>query len=98
MRVDGITPARLSQRTHTRSRALENTAPSFRETFAAFLKDVNSAQQVAGDAQKKFLAGETADVHQVMSASEEATVAFNLLMELRNKALDGYNEILRMRL
>jgi flagellar hook-basal body complex protein FliE len=41
--------------------------------------------------------GEIKDVHQVMLAVGEAKVAFNLMLEIRNKTLDAYNEIMRMR-
>jgi flagellar hook-basal body complex protein FliE len=43
-------------------------------------------------------AGEITDVHQVMSSVQEANVAFNMMMEIRNKVMDAYTEILRMRL
>ncbi|MBD3319602.1 MAG: flagellar hook-basal body complex protein FliE [Chitinivibrionales bacterium] len=72
--------------------------PSFKETMAKFLNDVNASQKVAGKAKEEFLAGKVTDVHQVMSKSGEAKVAFNMLVELRNKALDGYNELMRLRL
>jgi flagellar hook-basal body complex protein FliE len=45
---------------------------------------------------EKMVAGEITDVHQVMVAVEEANTAFNLMMELRNKMLDAYQEIMRM--
>jgi flagellar hook-basal body complex protein FliE len=43
-------------------------------------------------------AGEITDVHQVMTAVEEASTAFNMMMEIRNKVMDAYQEVLRMRL
>jgi flagellar hook-basal body complex protein FliE len=78
--------------------AVRRDIPSFRDTFKAFLNDVNEKQNVSNEVQAKFMAGETTDVHQVMAKSEEANVAFNMLLELRNKAMDGYQEILRLRL
>jgi flagellar hook-basal body complex protein FliE len=78
--------------------APDKGVPSFKETLASFLDDVNGAQKNASDAQTKFLTGETSDVHRVMSASEEGQTAFNLLMELRNKTVDGYQELMRIRL
>jgi flagellar hook-basal body complex protein FliE len=43
-----------------------------------------------------MVAGEITDVHQVMVAVEEANTAFSLMMELRNKMLDAYQEVMRM--
>ena len=68
---------------------------SFGDLLKTFVKDVNEKQMNAVDAEKKFLNGEISDVHQVMIAAEEASVAFELLMEIRNKLLDSYREIIR---
>jgi flagellar hook-basal body complex protein FliE len=89
--------------THRIQRSIERAVekkqvPSFKDTMSRFLDDVNAAQKEAGDSKKAFFAGEVTDVHQVMTKSEEAKVAFNMLMEIRNKVIDGYNEIMRLRL
>ena len=76
----------------------ETSGPSFKETLSGFLKDVNSMQNQAGDSIQKMLAGEITDVHQVMNAAEEAKVAFNMMMEMRNKVMTAYEEVMRMRL
>ncbi|KMQ51158.1 Flagellar hook-basal body complex protein FliE [Chitinispirillum alkaliphilum] len=72
--------------------------PSFKDTLNGFLKDVNELQQKADVSIKKMSAGEITDVHQVMSTVEEANVAFNMMMEIRNKVMDAYQEIMRIRL
>jgi flagellar hook-basal body complex protein FliE len=68
---------------------------SFGSMLKSFVKDVNDLQMDSGEIEKKFLAGEITDIHQVMLAAEEASVAFELLMEIRNKLLDSYREIIR---
>jgi flagellar hook-basal body complex protein FliE len=72
--------------------------PSFGDTLKGFIKDVNSMQNHADKSIEKMVAGEITDVHQVMVAVEEANTAFSLMMELRNKMLDAYQEILRMQI
>jgi flagellar hook-basal body complex protein FliE len=72
--------------------------PSFQDTMKGFLNDVNSMQSKADESIKKMAAGEITDVHQVMSSVEEAGVAFNMMMEIRNKVMDAYQEVIRMRL
>jgi flagellar hook-basal body complex protein FliE len=74
------------------------TGPSFKETLNTFMKDVNDLQVKADDSIEKMVAGEITDVHQVMTAVEEANTAFNMMMEIRNKVMDAYQEVLRMRL
>ena len=70
--------------------------PSFEDTLKGFLGDVNSMQNEADAAIEKFAAGEIKDVHQVMAAVSEAKTSFNLMLEIRSKTLDAYQELMRM--
>ena len=74
------------------------SAASFKDTLNGFIKDVNSMQVKADESIQKMAAGEITDVHQVMSTVEEANVAFNMMMEIRNKVMDAYQEVMRIRL
>ncbi|HOX50100.1 MAG TPA: flagellar hook-basal body complex protein FliE, partial [Fibrobacteria bacterium] len=58
--------------------------------------DVNSMQNEADASIEKFVAGEVKDVHQVMAAVSEARTSFNLMLEIRNKTLEAYQELMRM--
>ena len=70
---------------------------AFNDMFNGFLKDVNEMQLKADQSIQKMVSGEVKDVHQVMLAVGEAKVAFNLLLEIRNKTMEAYQEVLRMR-
>ena len=69
---------------------------TFSATLNDFLKDVNDLQEEYGRSVEKLLTGEIKDVHDVMVAAEKASTSFELMMELRNKMIDAYHEILRM--
>ena len=71
---------------------------SFDQTLKSFMNDVNEMQNKASESIDKLAAGEITDVHQVMTSVEEANTAFNMMMEIRNKVMDAYQEIMRMRL
>jgi len=45
-----------------------------------------------------FAAGKTDNIHQVIIAAEKADIAFQLTMQIRNKIMDAYNEIMRMQI
>jgi flagellar hook-basal body complex protein FliE len=45
---------------------------------------------------KDYASGEMTDIHQVMIAAEEANLSFQLLMEVRNRLVESYREIMRM--
>jgi flagellar hook-basal body complex protein FliE len=72
--------------------------PSFKETLSNFLSEVNTMQNKADESIQKMVAGEITDVHQVMNSVQEATVAFNMMMEIRNKVMDAYRQVMQMRL
>lgn len=76
----------------------DKSGPSFKDTLNNFLSDVNEMQHKADQSIQKMVSGEITDVHQVMSSVEEAGVAFNMMMEIRNKVMDAYQEIMRIRL
>lgn len=69
------------------------------QTFGAMLKgaleQVNQSQLHANDLAARFAAGEPIDVHKVMVASEEASVALNLAVQVRNKLTDAYTQLMQ---
>ena len=69
---------------------------SFYDLMKGFAADVNELQFRAGDAIDMLVTGEAADVHQVMVAVEEAGIALDLMLEIRNRLLEGYQELIRM--
>ncbi len=69
---------------------------SFSDVLKKFVNDVNSLQKKADVSIEKLAAGEVADVHQVMVAVEEANIALELMLEIRNRIVDAYQEIMRM--
>ncbi|MFP4521801.1 MAG: flagellar hook-basal body complex protein FliE [Fibrobacterota bacterium] len=74
----------------------DKRVPAFKDTLKSFMHDVNHMQNHADRSIEKMVAGEITDVHQVMMAVEEANTSFNLMMEIRTKMLDAYQEIMRM--
>ena len=76
--------------------ARPTTGPAFGETLAGAVDRVDAAQKTADAHVEAFVAGEAGNVHDVMIAVNQAEVHFQLLTEVRNKLLDGYQELMRM--
>jgi flagellar hook-basal body complex protein FliE len=70
--------------------------PSFADTLKDALGEVSAAQETAADQVGKFLRGEPVELHQVMAATEEAGLAIDMLVELRNKVTDAYRALINM--
>lgn len=69
---------------------------SFADVLGKFVDDVNALQNKASESIEKLAAGEISDVHQVMIAVEEAGTAMEFMLEIRNKIVEAYQEIMRM--
>ena len=66
----------------------------FMSLVSDFIGDVNHMQQRSGNALKAFVAGEITDLHQVMVAGKEAGVALDLMIEIRNRVQESFQEIM----
>lgn len=71
-------------------------APGFDNVLSTFVNEVNTKQMAAGDKITGLLSGQNVPLHQAMIAMEEASVSFQLMLEVRNKLLEGYQELIRM--
>ena len=61
------------------------------------LERVTQIQNEADDGVKRILTGESDNLSEVFSAAKRAQIAFDLLMEIRNKLVDSYTELRQMR-
>lgn len=69
---------------------------SFGQFFSDAIKDVNTLQKSAETASVDLAAGKIQDVAQVTIAQSKADLALQLTMQVRNKVVDAYQEIMRM--
>lgn len=69
---------------------------SFAETLQKAFERVNEMQLHSAEIARQFAAGETDDLIRVVTASEEASVALQLAVQVRNKVIEAYQEIMRM--
>lgn len=95
-KIRGATPPQATRPSHSKAVVNDQSVPSFKDTLKTFMKDVNSLQNNADQSIEKMVAGEITDVHQVMMAVEEANLAFNMMMEIRGKVVEAYQELMRM--
>ena len=73
-------------------------ATSFDGLLKAFVGEVNDKQVAARDAVHGLLSGQNVSLHQAMIGMEEAAVSFQLMVEVRNKLLESYQELMRMQI
>jgi flagellar hook-basal body complex protein FliE len=71
---------------------------SFGSILGNLISDVNQKQNVANAAVDGLQSGSGVPLHQAVIAMEEANVSFQLMVEVRNKLLDSYQELMRMQI
>jgi flagellar hook-basal body complex protein FliE len=74
----------------------QDGARSFTDTMRDVVESVNMQQIESEDTASRFIAGQVEDVHEAMISMEKASVSFQFLVEVRNKLLESYREVMRM--
>lgn len=67
----------------------------FETTLSDVLRDVNALQNRADHLTEQFAAGQVQDLHDVIIAQQEASIAFQLVQSMRDKLLQSYQELMR---
>ena len=74
-----------------------NVMESFGQLLSQALQDVNTTHQVADADAARLAAGDDGvDIHQVMIGMEKANISLGLTLQVRNKLVEAYQEIMRM--
>jgi len=71
---------------------------AFQEVFANAVRGVESLGQTANASVEQFLAGEGGELHSVVLATQRAELSFDLMLQMRNKIVNAYQEIMRMQM
>jgi flagellar hook-basal body complex protein FliE len=89
-------PEELGQPLSTTS--VQPTSDSFSSMLGQMVNDVSAKQSASAQAVSALQSGQNVPLHQTVIAMEEANVSFQLMVEVRNKLLDAYQEIMRMQI
>lgn len=71
-------------------------AQGFANVLQDALRSVDGAQAKRDAIVGQAVTGQVGEVHDVMAAAEEAQLAFELMLEVRNKLLESYSQIMQM--
>ncbi|MFJ8261541.1 flagellar hook-basal body complex protein FliE [Rummeliibacillus sp. NPDC094406] len=84
----------------TLTQTVSQTIPSNKESFGSVLKNAISAvndSQIASDKMTdKLVNGEDVELHDVMISAQKANITLNTALQVRNKVVEAYQEIMRM--
>ncbi len=71
--------------------------PGFKDVLMKNIEQVSKLQQDAEVAYEDFATGDRNDINGVMMAKQKADIAFQMLMQVRNKMMDAYEEMKQIR-
>jgi flagellar hook-basal body complex protein FliE len=92
MRIEGIDGLPLKLDVEKK----EESKTSFSDLLKNFIKDVNNDLINAKNIEQDLALGKIQNIQDAMYQIEKADISFRLLTEIRNKALESYQEIMRM--
>lgn len=74
----------------------KSSGQSFFDHLKEGIQDVNAKQKTADTMGIDLATGKSGNIHETMLAATQAELSFNLMVQLRNKALEAYTEVMRM--
>ena len=76
---------------------IDPSAPSFKDLLMQNIKEVNDLELDASAAVEDLAAGRRSDAETVLLATQKADMAFQMLLQVRNKVVDAYDELKQIR-
>lgn len=76
----------------------QKTGQSFGDMLTGAIEEVNKTQVQADQSIEKLQTGESRNIHEVMISMEKAGISMRLMVQMRNKVLEAYQEVMRMQI
>lgn len=96
--IDGPSPITLLPPKVAENGPVAKSTAGFGDMLTSMVTKVNDSQIAGDQAVRKLQSGNAQHLHEVMIAAEEADISLRMLVQMRNKALTAYEEIMRMQI
>ncbi|SDC86032.1 flagellar hook-basal body complex protein FliE [Paenibacillus sp. UNCCL117] len=91
-----LAPLQMVKTAPTNDMSASVVTDQFSRYLNGAISDLNTQQAAVDKLNTQFVKGEISDVHQLMIASEKASLGLELTVQVRNKVIEAYQEIMRM--
>ncbi len=78
--------------------ALGSSGTSFKDVLSGAINEVESSRASATENVNRFLSGEGDDLHSTILSSQRADLEFQMFMQVRNKVVSAYQEVMKMQI
>jgi len=97
--IDKITPAMVpTAGASSQTNEVDKASKGFSDMMKSMLNSVNESQEKGDLAIEQMQTGDAKHLHDVMISVEEADVSLRMLVQIRNRAVAAYEEIMRMQI
>ena len=94
--IGPVAPLKPGQVSAAKGKGAVPAAERFAELLRTAIEEVTELQGKADETIRQLLSGDIQNVNEVLVAVEKADIAFNTMMQIRNKIITAYEEIMRM--
>ena len=95
-RLQALQPIELERQNAARKNDGVQDGPSFSDVLKKTIEDVSGLEQEADKAIAALASGKSDNLHEAMIALQKADLSFKAMMEIRDKLINAYKEIMRM--
>lgn len=96
MTIDAIRQIALPQAPSVAAKPGVSGPGGFQAVFKDAIETVEQQRQSANSTVDRFLSGESEELHQAAIATQQAELSFDLMLQVRNKVVQAYQEVMRM--
>lgn len=94
--INGISNYTLPINTNSKPVSPGEAQANFADTLKSAIENVNKTQVASNQMTQAFARGEVDNLHDVMIASQKASITLETSVQVQKKVIDAYNEIMRM--
>jgi flagellar hook-basal body complex protein FliE len=96
LNISGISPLSQIQPDVAAPAAGGSGDSSFKDVLSSAIGEVEKSHNSASKSVEQFLSGDGGDLHSTILATQRADLEFQMFMQVRNKVVSAYQEIMKM--
>ena len=96
LNISGISPLSQIQTDIAAPAAGDGGSSSFKDIFSSAIGEVENSRSSASKSVEQFLSGDGGDLHSTILATQRADLELQMFMQVRNKVVSAYQEIMKM--
>jgi len=98
LKISSLTPVSPLAPPESSSTSTESAGSPFKDVLNSAIQEVEGARANANQSVQRFLSGEGDDLHSTILATQRADLEFQMFLQVRNKVVSAYQEVMKMQM